>query len=170
MLKHYLDENIVLACKHASLTWGDQSFTITASNTIEPLAVLNCGLVCGGTLTDKGKDLVLERMHSKFLVHQIMELLTDSACQAIEQHANQYTWISQNGCKEEVDGLMILALIFGHICPNFKVNMYYEITKLKKLSIAQYLQDVQLFFNAIKFYKLHIDQNDPTAYTDDAFI
>ncbi len=65
---------------------------------------------------------------------------------------------------------MILALIFGRICPNFKVNMYYEITKLKKLSIAQYLQDVQLFFNAIKFYKLHIDQNDPTAYTDDAFI
>jgi hypothetical protein len=170
MLEHYSDENIVLACKHASLIWGDRSFTITASNTIEPLTVANGGLVCGGTLTDKGKDLVLKRMRSKFLGHQIMELLTDSARQAIEQHANQYTWISQNERKEEVNGLTILALILGRICPNFKANIYSEITKLKKLSIAQYNQDVQLFFNAIKFYKLHTNQKDPTAYSEDAFI
>jgi hypothetical protein len=170
MLKHYSDENIVLACKHASLTWGDQSFRITASNTIEPLPVANGGLVCAGTLPDKGNDLVLEQMHSKFLGHQIMELLTDSACQAIEQHPNQYTWISQNGHKEEVDGLMILALILGRIHPNFKANMFHEITELKKLSITQYNQVVQLFFEAIKFYKLHINQNGPTTYTEDAFI
>jgi hypothetical protein len=30
--------------------------------------------------------------------------------------------------------------------------------------------DVQLFFDAIKFLKLHIDQKDPSAYTEDAFI
>ena len=51
MLKHYLDENIVLARKHASLTWGNRSFTITASNTIEPLTVTNGGLVPAGTRT-----------------------------------------------------------------------------------------------------------------------
>ncbi len=99
-----------------------------------------------------------------------MELLTDSARQAIEQHTNQYTWISQNGYKEEVGGLTILALILGRIHPRFKVDMYSEITKLKKINIAQYNQDVQLFFSAIKFYKLHINQKDPTAYTEDAFI
>jgi hypothetical protein len=170
MFKHYSDENIVLACKHASLTLGDQSFTITASNTIEPPTVANGGLVCAGTLTDKGKDLVLKRMPSKFLGHQIMELLTDSACQAIQQHTNQYTWISQNGREEEVDGLTILALILRRICPNFKVDTYSEITKLKKLSIAQYNQDVQLFVDTIKLYKLHINQKDPTAYIEDAFI
>jgi len=43
--------------------------------------------------------------------------------------------------------------------------MYSEITKVKKLTIAQYDNDVQLFFDAIKFSKLHIDQKDPTAYT-----
>jgi hypothetical protein len=48
--------------------------------------------------------------------------------------------------------------------------MYTEITKVKKLTIAQYNNDVQLFFDAIKFLKLHIDQKDPTAYTEDAFI
>jgi hypothetical protein len=37
MLEHYLDSNIELARKHASLTWVDQSFTIMTSNTIEAL-------------------------------------------------------------------------------------------------------------------------------------
>ncbi len=60
MLEHYSDERIVLALKHASLTWGDRSFTIMASNTIEPLTVANGGLVRVETLTEEGKELVLE--------------------------------------------------------------------------------------------------------------
>jgi hypothetical protein len=79
-------------------------------------------------------------------------------------------WISQNGREEKVDGLTILALILACIQPNFKVDMYSKITKVKKLTIAQYDNDVQLFFDLIKFSKLHIDQKDPTAYTEDAFI
>jgi hypothetical protein len=137
ILKHYSDENIALARKHASLTWGNQSFIIMASNTIEPLTVANGGLIRVNALSEEEKELVLERMHSKFLGHQIMELLAPSACQAIEQHTNLYTWISQNGCKEEVDGLTILALILARIQPNFKVDMYSEITKVKKLIITQ---------------------------------
>jgi hypothetical protein len=105
----------VLARKHALLTWGYQLFVIMASNTIKPLTVANGGLVHVNALSEEGKELVLERMHSKFLGHQIMELLAPSAHQAIEQHANLYTWISQNGRKEEVDGLMILALILAPI-------------------------------------------------------
>jgi hypothetical protein len=79
ILKYYLDSNIGLAGKHASLTWGNQSFTIMASNTIDALTVANGGLVCAGALVEAGKDLILKRMHSKFLGHQIMKLLTDSA-------------------------------------------------------------------------------------------
>jgi hypothetical protein len=79
-------------------------------------------------------------------------------------------WVSQNVLKEEVDGLAILALILAHICSTFKVDMYTEIIKAKKLTIAQYNNDVQLFFDAIKFLKFHIDQKDPTAYSEDAFI
>ncbi len=170
MLKHYSEENIELACKHASLTWGNRSFTIMASNTIKPLTVANSGLAPVGTLTDDGKELILEQMHSKFLGHQIMELLTDLAHQAIEQHSNLYTWVSQKGREEEVDGLMLLALILASICHNFKVDMYTKITKVKKLTITQHGNYVQLFFNAIKYLKLHIDQKDPTAYTKGAFI
>jgi hypothetical protein len=86
-----------------------------ASNTIEPLTVASGGLVCAGALSEDGKELVLEQMNSKFLGHQIMELLTPSVCQSIEQHAHLYTWVSQNGHEEEVDGLTILAMILGRI-------------------------------------------------------
>jgi hypothetical protein len=170
MLEHYSNANIKLACKHTSLTWGNQSFTIMASNTIESLTVANGYLVRAGALVEAGKDLALKQMHYKFLGRQIMELLTYSAHQTIEQHSYFYTWVSQNRHKEEVDGLTILALILAHICPNFKVDMYSEITKIKMLTIAQYNNDVELFFDAIKFLKHHIDQKDPTAYTEDAFI
>jgi len=69
-----------------------------------------------------------------------MELLSPSA-----QHTHLFTWISQNGHEEDVDGLMIVALILSSIRPNFKVDMYSEITKVKQLTIAQYDNDVQLF-------------------------
>ncbi len=65
---------------------------------------------------------------------------------------------------------MLLALIFARICPNFKVDMYTKITKVKKLTIAQHNNDAQLFFDAIKYLKIYIDQKDPTAFTEDAFI
>jgi hypothetical protein len=60
ILEHYSNKNIVLACKHASLTWGNQLFVIMASNTIEPLMAANGGLACAGALSEKGKELVLE--------------------------------------------------------------------------------------------------------------
>jgi hypothetical protein len=41
MLERYLDDNVNLARKHASLTWGDRSFTIMATNTIEDLTAAN---------------------------------------------------------------------------------------------------------------------------------
>jgi hypothetical protein len=56
-----------------------------ALNIVEPLTVVNGCLACAGVLSDKGKELILEQMHSKFLGHQIMELLSVSACQAIKQ-------------------------------------------------------------------------------------
>jgi hypothetical protein len=165
-----LDENAELAQKHASLTWGDCSFTVMATNTIGELTEDNGFLDAGGNLKDAGKDLILKRMHSKFLEYHLLELLSESARQAIEQNSSIYTWSNVEGDEEEVDGLMVFALILGRIRPNFKVDMYAEIGQVKKLTIAQYDNDVQLFFDAIKFLKLQINQKDPTAYTEDAFI
>ena len=88
--------------------------------------------------------------------------------QAIEQQSALFTWSS--GRDFEIDGLTVLALVLAWIHPNFKADMFTEIAKAKKLSISQYDNDVQLYFDAIKFLKLQIDQKDSTAYTEDAFI
>jgi hypothetical protein len=141
-----------------------------ATNTVEDLTAANGFLTSGGALNAEGKKLVLKRMHSKFLAHQLLELLTDTAHQAIEQQSLLYTWVTANRHEDELDGLMILALVLARICPNFKVDMYTEITKAKKLTISQYDNDVQLYFDTIIFSKLQIDQKDLTAYTKDAFI
>jgi hypothetical protein len=60
MLEHNLDSNIDLARKHTSLTWGNQSFIIMTSNTIEALTVANGGLGCAGALIKAGKDLIFK--------------------------------------------------------------------------------------------------------------
>ncbi len=59
-----------------------------------------------------------------------------------------------NGGEEEVNGLTILALIHARIQSNYKVEMYSEITKVKKQLIVMYDNNVQLFFDAIKYVKL----------------
>ncbi len=58
--------------------------------------------------------------------------------------------------------MTILELILAWIRPTFKVDMYAEITKVKKLTIAQHDNNVQLYFDAVQFLKLQINQKDPT--------
>jgi hypothetical protein len=48
--------------------------------------------------------------------------------------------------------------------------MYAEFGKAKKLTVAQFDNDIHLFFIAMKSIKLQIDQKDSLAYTDDAFV
>jgi hypothetical protein len=88
MIERYLDDNVKLAKKHASLTWGDRYFTVMPMNTITELTQANVFLDATGDLTNAGKELLLERMHSKFLGHHLLELLSKSARQAVEQNSD----------------------------------------------------------------------------------
>jgi hypothetical protein len=107
-------------------------------NTIRDSSQANGTLNNAGNPTAEGKELILERMHSKFLGYQILELLTDLACKAIEKQSSLYTWVTTDRKEEELDGLTIFALSLARICPNFKGDMYANIMKVKKITIAQY--------------------------------
>ncbi len=48
--------------------------------------------------------------------------------------------------------------------------MYAEIGIIKMISIAQYDNDIHLYFDAITSKKLVIDMKDSTVYTDDTFV
>ena len=69
-----------------------------------------------------------------------------------------------------MDGMTILALILQGLRPHYKVDMYSEIGAVKKMTIAQYDNNINLFFDSIKSVKLQINSKDPMAYTDDAFV
>jgi hypothetical protein len=69
-----------------------------------------------------------------------------------------------------MDGLSLVALILRCLRPYHKVDMYAEIGKATKLTVAQFDNDIHLFFDVMKSIKLQIDQKDPSAYTDDAFV
>ena len=97
-----------------------------------------------------------------------MAMLSDKARQVIERQSDQFVWKDENGINEEMDGLTIVIL--WHLCRHHKVDMYAEIGKIKKLTVAQFDNDVHLFFDVMKSIKLQIDQKDPMAYTDDAFV
>ncbi len=165
-----MDKLLEITQKHASLTWGDQSFTNQNPKVIQELTLEDGHLAIAGRLTVIGKAIIQEQIHSKILAHQAMATLSDEALQVIERQSNLFVWKDENGINEEMDGLTIVALILWHLCPHHKVDMYAEIGKIKKLTVAQFDNDVHLLFNMMKCIKLQIDQKDPMAYTDDAFV
>ena len=171
VLDVYSDKLLDIAQKMASVIWGDQSFTDQNPKAIEELTQANGELTARGALTATGKKIIQQRILSKILAHQTLALLTDEARQVIEQQADLYTWKDPSGVEDdEMDGLTIVALILRRLRPHHKVDMYAEIGKAKKLTVAQFDNDIHLFFDAMKTFKLQIDQKDSMAYTDDAFV
>ena len=69
-----------------------------------------------------------------------------------------------------MDGQIILALILKCLRPHYKVDMYSEIGTIKKMTIAQFDNDINLFCDSIKSVKLQINSKDHNAYTDEAFV
>jgi hypothetical protein len=68
-----------------------------------------------------------------------------------------------------MDSMTITALILWRLQPHHKVDMYSKISPVKKMPIAQYINDINLFFDSIKIVKLQIASKVPLAYTDYAF-
>ena len=104
------------------------------------------------------------------MVSQILSMLSDDARQVIERQSDEYSWTDLAGLDKEMDGMTILALVLCCLHPHHKVDMYTEIGILKTISIAQYDNDVHLYFDAITSKKLAIDMKDSTAYTNDSFV
>jgi hypothetical protein len=99
-----------------------------------------------------------------------MSLLTPTARQTVEQLKKLYTWVTPDGKDEEMDGLTILAIILNRIRPHYKVDMYLEIEKLKKETLEQHGNQVDLYFDSVRLHMLGIMQKNPQAYTDDQFV
>jgi hypothetical protein len=117
MIKNYSSDNLKIAMINASVTWGDGSFTVQTPQTIKQMTIANGLAITPTNLkpSKSGEILQLTRMHSKFMAHQVMALLTPTARQAVEQLKGLYTWCTPDGKEEEMDGPTILAIILNRI-------------------------------------------------------
>jgi hypothetical protein len=164
------DKLLDISQKHALLMWGDGLFTNQTPRVISELTQADGHLTAAGQLTQSGKDIIQERLLLKVMASQIFALLSDKARKVIEHQSNEYTWRDANGIDKEMDGMTITALILWHLCPHHKVDMYSEMGTVKKMTIAQFDNNINLFFDEIRSSKLQIDSKDPLAYTDNAFV
>jgi hypothetical protein len=140
--------------------------------TIKEMTIVNGLAMTPTNLKPTKLDEVLQltRMHSKFMAHQLMALLTPTACQAVEQLKGLCTWCTSDCKEEKMDGLTILAIVLNCIQPHYKVDMYLEVDKLEKETLEQYDNNVDLYFDSVCYHKLQIDQKNPAAYTNDQFV
>ncbi len=107
----YDDKLLELAQKHASITWGNDSFTVQSPKVISEITQADGHLTTASWLTQKGKDFIQECLHSKIMASQILSMLSDDARQVIERQSNKYSWTDLAGFDEEMDGMTIFALV-----------------------------------------------------------
>jgi hypothetical protein len=63
----YDDKLLNLAQKHASITWGNGSFTVQSPKVISELTQADGHLMTAGCLTQQGKELIQGCLHSKMM-------------------------------------------------------------------------------------------------------
>jgi TolA-binding protein len=170
LLESYSPNNIEHARKHASLVWGDKTFTLQDPQILSALTQTDGELNNRNGLTEIGKNAMRDRMHSKFMAFQIMALLSEPARKSIELNKDLYTWKSADGREVEMDGPTIAAMIMARMKPSLKFDMYKEISNAKALTLHSFKYDLTDYFDAMKEIKTLIDEKDKRAYTDDAFI
>jgi hypothetical protein len=85
ILDVYNDKLLKLAQKHASITWGNDSFTVQSLKVISEITQVDGHLTAASRLTQKGKDLIQGCLYSKIIARQILSMLSDDAHQVIER-------------------------------------------------------------------------------------
>jgi hypothetical protein len=122
ILEVYSDKLLEIAQKHASLTWGFETFTTQNPRVIHDLTQANGELTVTGRITAEGKKVIQERLQAKIFAYQLLSMLSDDARKVIERQSKEYTWTDTNGLNKEMDGMTILALILRRLRPHYKVD------------------------------------------------
>ncbi len=170
IMEVYSDKLLEISQKNALLTCGVPVCLPIKTQDSFKSSLKPVNMAPTGRLTASGKGIIQTQHHSKILAFLILTMLSDDARKVIECQSDDYMWKDANGLDEEMDGMTITALILWHLQPHHKVDMYSKIGAVKKMTIAQYDNDTDLFFNSIKSVKLQVDSKDPLAYTNDAFV
>ena len=120
--------------------------------------------------TPDGKDLVRDRMQSKILSHQVMQLFDEDGQRTLEIESDLFTWSSVDGRETKRDGASLVALILSRIKPHYHVDMWSEMKKIKELTLKQFENDPVKYLDEMKLKKLLIDEKDSRTYSDSSYV
>ena len=81
--------------------------------------------------TAQGKLLFCDRLQSKILAFQVMQLFDEDGQRTLEIKKDLFTWTSADGREPERDGTLLVALILSQIKPHFHVDMLVKMKKIK---------------------------------------
>ena len=168
ILENFCDKNIDFARKYASIVWGNDEWDTTSPMNIRPLR--NQSEIVAGNITALGKNLLRDRMHSKFLAIQVLALLDDDAQEALQLDRALFTWTSADGRDTEQCGVTILAIVMSRLKPHYKVDLFAEVEKIKSITLAQFGSNLLEYFDAVKQSKKLIDSKSKRMYSDDMFL
>ena len=93
LLENFSNTNIDATRKHATVIWGDASFTMTGPMVIHQLGVAEGELTNHNPprLTPAGKDIIRDRLHSKILAYQLMAILDDNGQRTLDLEKDLHT-------------------------------------------------------------------------------
>jgi hypothetical protein len=91
ILEVYSDQTLEIAQKHASVTWGNKSFTNQTPKIISDLTPVDRHLNKYERLTPDGKQVIQEHILSDYFAYHVMDLIADDAHQVIERQCELYT-------------------------------------------------------------------------------
>ena len=125
LLENFSDTNIDATRKHATVIWGDASFTTTGPMVIHQLGVAEGELTNHNLprLTPAGKDIIRDRLHSKILAYQLMAIQDDNGQRTLDLEKDLYTWKSADGCDTEYSGFSMVAIAMSWVKPYYMVDM-----------------------------------------------
>lgn len=172
LLEAFSDENIDHARKMATVIWGDSSFVSDGPMTIEPFSFAAATITnhVPPRYTPEGKLLFRDRLQSKILAYQVMQLFDEDGQRTLEIEKDLFTWTSADGRETERDGTSLVALILSRIKPHFHVDMWAEMKKIKELTMKQYGNNPVKYLDEMKLKKLLIDEKDANAYSDNSYV
>ena len=175
ILKTWNKVTPAIAQKNATETWGDKSWTETDNKEIGELAEARLEVIAGSTaigdptLNRLGKALFKKRQCSKCLAHHCLGLLSKKTKASIMLHEKEFEWFDTDSGESGYDGLTILLFILQRLRPNYIVDVFKELEKIKKISLADYKGNLCEWLDAMDEKKTIISLKDRDAYTDRAY-
>ena len=158
--------------QNANETWGDRTWNDVVPHEIQDLSNARGEVENGvrGDLNAQGKLVFIKRWRSRMLATHALKSLTPEAVKSLQTNQGVYEWYHPISGETAEDGLTVMAIILQKMRPNVKINVFNEISKIKRLDLSAHGGNITAWSSAMEAKRATIELKIPGAYDDDQFM